>query len=91
MSFTFFLRKKLESVEEGTLTSYQKLIVAMIWTLFTLNLMHAVSAQIFGFLEFVHTISDTYTYQTLSMIQLEILIPSKDCLTLMGLTYMFSF
>ena len=39
----------------------------------------------------MHSISDTVEYQTLSMVQLEILIPSKDCLTLMGLTYLFSY
>ena len=39
----------------------------------------------------MHSISDTVEYKLISMVQLEILIPTKDCLTLMGLTYLFSY
>ena len=49
------------------------------------------SFAIYFYQEFVHSISDTVEYKLISMVQLEILIPTKDCLTLMGLTYLFSY
>ena len=56
-----------------------------------MNAMHAATAQILGIMEFDRSISQTETYRLISQIQIDILVPFKDFLTLVGLTYLFSF
>ena len=44
ISFDFLVSKKRETLQDERMTPKQNLIVGIIWFLFTLNLMHAVSA-----------------------------------------------